>query len=123
MAWQWLKATGLAALAAVAGLAALPARASEGWRFGPASTPDVSFVQFQSPNLTAPGTPLTIQGKLSLPRHGDGHGHRKLPAVLILHGSAGVDSRGDFYEAALNTAGIATLQIDMWQARGYTAPG
>ena len=43
-----------------------------------------------------------------------------MPAVLILHGSAGVDSRGDFYEAALNAAGIATLQIDMWQARGVT---
>jgi dienelactone hydrolase len=43
--------------------------------------------------------------------------------VLIVHGSAGIDSRGDFYEAALNEAGIATLQIDMWQARGYNAPG
>jgi len=71
---------------------------------------------------------LTIQGKLSVPRHAarpqdDRVQHGKLPAVLILHGSAGVDSRGDFYEAALNDAGIATLQIDMWQARGYNAPG
>jgi dienelactone hydrolase len=121
MAWQWLKATGLAALAAVAGLAAWPAQASgEGTR----DRPDVSFIQFSSPNLLSPGTPLTIQGKLSVPRRDGWHGgwgaHRKLPAVLILHGSAGVDSRGDFYEAALNDAGIATLQIDMWQARGVT---
>lgn len=130
MAWQWLKATGLAAWAAVAGLAAMPAQATDDARFGPpaAFAPDVSFIQFQSPNLTAPGTPLTIQGKLSMPRRGDwhapwGHSHRKVPAVLILHGSAGIDARGDFYEAALNAAGIATLQIDMWQARGYTAPG
>ncbi|MFG6485712.1 dienelactone hydrolase family protein [Roseateles sp. BYS78W] len=124
MAWQWLKATGIAALAVVAGLAALPAQAS-GEGFGSRDRPDVSFIQFSSPNLLAPGTPLTIQGKLSIPRRdGDwGHGRRKLPAVLILHGSAGVDARGDFYEAALNAAGIATLQIDMWQARGYTAPG
>lgn len=128
MAWQWLKATGLAALAAVAGLAALPARASDDAHLRPAWTPDVSFVHFQSPNLMSPGTPLTIQGKLSVPRPGErqaawGLGHRKLPAVLILHGSAGVDARGDFYEAALNAAGIATLQIDMWQARGFSAPG
>lgn len=132
MAWQWLKATGVvAALAAVAGLAAGPARAAGEAGHGPASPqPEVSFIQFQSPNLTSPGTPLTIQGKLSVPRQPgwqgrqDGHAHhRKLPAVLILHGSSGVDSRGDFYEAALNEAGIATLQIDMWQARGITGPG
>lgn len=87
--------------------------------------PAISFVQFSSPNLLAPSTPLTLKGKLSLPgggKHGGcGHGWRgKLPAVVILHGSAGVDSRGDFYEEALDAAGIATLQIDMWEARGVT---
>jgi dienelactone hydrolase len=80
--------------------------------------PTISFVQFQSPNLASPaGPPLTIKGKLTLPKRGCGAG-QKLPAVLILHGSAGVDARGDFYEAKLNDAGIATLQIDMWEARG-----
>ena len=126
-----LKAMGLAALTAVAMLVAGPSRAESEARFGPASAPDISFVQFQSPDLSKPpGTMLTIQGKLSVPREGGHpqggpgrHGNRKLPAVLILHGSSGVDARGDFYEAALNEAGIATLQIDMWQARGYSAPG
>lgn len=122
MAWQWMRTTGLAALAALVTWAALPARASGEAGFGPAAAPDISFVQFPSPNLTSPGTPLTLQGKLSIPRHSSwgsgGRSHHKLPAVLILHGSAGIDSRGDFYEAALNAAGIATLQIDMWQARG-----
>jgi dienelactone hydrolase len=127
MALQGLKGTALAVLAAWATWAALPAQAHEDRDRGAADGPAISFVQFSAPNLTAPGTPLTIQGKLSVPRHG-GHrggwpGQRKLPAVVILHGSAGVDARGDFYEAALNAAGIATLQIDMWQARGYTAPG
>ena len=97
---------------------------------GPAQ---ISFVQFQSPNLAAPASPLTIKGKLSIPGQVDSrrgcapfsnHKHRnrndKLPAVLILHGSSGVDARGDFYEAALNAAGIATLQIDMWEARGVS---
>ncbi|MFT7776058.1 dienelactone hydrolase family protein [Roseateles sp.] len=123
MAWQWLKSTGLAAWVAVATLAAVPAWAAGEVGFGPAPPTDISFVQFQSPNLASPGTPLTIQGKLSVPRHGEwGHGRRKLPAVVILHGSSGVDARGDFYETALNAAGIATLQIDMWQARGITSP-
>ena len=84
--------------------------------------PAISFVQFQSPNLAAPaGPPLTIKGKLTLPKPGCGE-RQKLPAVLILHGSSGVDSRGDFYEAELNDAGIATLQIDMWEARGVVGP-
>ena len=123
-----IKAMGLAALATVAMLFAGPSRAGSEARFGPAPPVDISFVQFQSPDLTKPsGTLLTIKGKLSVP--GDAaqaqggsnqHGGRKVPAVLILHGSAGVDARGDFYEAALNQAGIATLQIDMWEARGYT---
>ena len=92
--------------------------------------PQLSFVEFTSPNIDpslAVGQ-LTIKGKLSLPlkfrQRDDEPGcvpiRRKLPAVLILHGSSGVDARGDFYEAALNDAGIATLQIDMWEARGVT---
>jgi dienelactone hydrolase len=89
--------------------------------------PALSFIQFTSPNLaTSPPSPLTIKGKLSLPTRGDDDSlcatpsKKKLPAVLILHGSAGVDSRGDFYQAALNEAGFVTLQIDMWEARGVT---
>lgn len=88
--------------------------------------PPISFVQFASPNIaTSPPTQLTIKGKLSMPggpdrKHGCGAG-RQVPAVVILHGSSGVDARGDFYEAALNEAGIATLQIDMWEARGVTS--
>src|SRR4030095_4009949 len=87
------------------------------------ATPIISFVQFQSPNLLAPQSPLTIKGKLSLPVHADANqrcfaARRDVPAVVILHGSNGVDSRGDFYAESLNAAGIATLEIDMWEARG-----
>lgn len=42
----------------------------------------------------------------------------KAPAVLILHGSAGVDERGAFYARALEQAGIATLQVTMFQRGG-----
>ena len=40
-----------------------------------------------------------------------------LPAVIILHSSAGVDKTGSFYASALNRAGIATLEVDLWGAR------
>ncbi len=127
---RWM-AWGRAAMAAGAVLVAGASWAGSEDRFGPAPPVDVSFVKFQSPDLTKPpGTMLTIQGKLSVPgnaaaaRGDEGQkGKRRLPAVLIVHGSAGIDARGDFYEAALNKAGIATLQIDMWQARGYSAAG
>ena len=94
----------------------------------PAGTsPSVSFVQFLSPNLSGP-TPLTLKGKFTLPTGESGDRplcipqQRDRPAVLILHGSAGIDARGDFYAEALNKAGFATLQIDMWEARGVTSP-
>ncbi len=115
----WHRAWSLAAL----GLVSVWAQAAETECGG--LPPRVSFVQFSSPNIaTAPPTLLTIKGKLSQPQQRDAQGEcsdspgRKLPAVVILHGSSGVDSRGDFYEAALNAAGITTLQIDMWEARG-----
>ena len=65
---------------------------------GEASTPDAV-------------TPKEIPGFFKLPPGND------LPAVLILHGSNGIDGRGDYYAKALNAVGIATLEIDMWKPR------
>lgn len=45
-----------------------------------------------------------------------------LPAVVVVHGSGGVDSRGYGYVVALNKKGIATLEIDLWAARGVNSP-
>ena len=44
------------------------------------------------------------------------------PAIVIVHGSAGVDSRAENYTHALNHAGFATLEIDLWAARGVNSP-
>lgn len=41
-----------------------------------------------------------------------------IPAVLILHSTSGVDSTGSFYAKALNKMGVATLEVDLWGARG-----
>lgn len=47
------------------------------------------------------------------------YGHsEKIPAVIVVHGSGGVDSRGGHYVQMLNQAGIATLELDLWAARG-----
>ena len=48
----------------------------------------------------------------------------KVPGIVMLHNGTGVNYRGVYYAAALNTAGIATLEIDQWGARGMTGgPG
>ncbi len=93
------------------------------------STPLISFVDYQSVDIEQdPPEALTIKAKLSLPPgKGKGKGSecfnskQPVPAVVILHGSAGVDSRGDFYTRGLTAEGIATLEIDMWEARGVVS--
>ncbi|MFZ2972609.1 MAG: dienelactone hydrolase family protein [Ferribacterium limneticum] len=82
----------------------------------PGHQPAISFVDYPVPDLIHGGR-LTVKGKLTLPDRCRSHSRHPAPAVLILHGSAGVDSRGTFYAEALNEAGIATLEIDMWEAR------
>ncbi|HZL00459.1 MAG TPA: dienelactone hydrolase family protein [Caulobacteraceae bacterium] len=58
--------------------------------------------------------PVTAAARLSLPA-GDGLG-----AVVICHGSDGVDGRGEFYAPILHGVGLATLELDVWAARGST---
>ncbi|CAN5903793.1 hypothetical protein BH11PSE1_BH11PSE1_19610 [soil metagenome] len=71
-----------------------------------------SFVSFP----TSAG--LNVAGLLRTPREATA----PVGAVLICHGSDGVDGRGEYYAGVLNDAGIATLEIDMWAARS-TARG
>ena len=87
--------------------------------------PAISYVQFQSSDPLNLEEPLTISGQLRVPVLYDDelNMQKSVPAVVILHGSAGIDSRGEFYIKALNDAGIATLEIDMWAARGVTGGG
>lgn len=109
-----------AALAVAISLFAGTAGATGAPECGPRAVPRTTFIQFNVPNID-PSRQVpqwTIKGKLSVPVACAGD--TKLPAVLILHGSSGVDARGDFYQQALNASGIATLQIDMWEARGVT---
>ena len=84
----------------------------------------VLSTQSVNAQVDAPGRPVSIPG-IEIP--GLGHSGEvrgtfglppnakpKVPAVLILHGSGGVDGRGAFYATALQKAGIATLEITMF---------
>jgi len=70
-----------------------------------------AYVAFETNADRAPW----VAGKFRAPASG-----RPGPAVVICHGSDGVDGRGEFHARALNEGGIATLEIDMWAARGST---
>lgn len=76
-------------------------------------SPKIYYVSYPSLDLQRP---LTVSGQLRLPAGADG----KLAAVVMVHGSSGVDSRGAYHAGALNGVGIATFEIDLWGARGLS---
>ncbi|MEI9886258.1 MAG: dienelactone hydrolase family protein [Rhizomicrobium sp.] len=59
--------------------------------------------------------PLRIAARLRIPQDGKD----KHPAVILLHGSAGPSLREGGYAEALNAAGFATLEPDLWAARNF----
>lgn len=59
-------------------------------------------------------TPAEVPAKFTLPEG------EKMPAIVIVHGSAGPDSRGRFHTEYLVANGFAVLELDMWSARGIT---
>jgi len=75
-----------------------------------------SFVAFP---VTAEGRSWHTAGELREPL-AESAGTR--PAIVLVHGSAGVDSRGRGYVVALNNTGFVTLEIDLWAARGVRSP-
>ncbi len=52
--------------------------------------------------------PFNLSGTLFLPEKSSG----PCPAVVIVHGTAGIDMRNAFYRGALLDAGIATFEVD-----------
>jgi hypothetical protein len=81
-------------IAITVGLVSLQAQAG---KIDP-NLPTISYIQYESFDIVSPGQKLTIAGQLRKPVN-DGE---LIPAVVILHGSAGVDSRGALYARALN---------------------
>ncbi|MCW2292379.1 dienelactone hydrolase [Pseudomonas sp. BIGb0408] len=91
----------------------LPSWSAEDESLAPVSKRLVSFNSQPLPLFDAQGD-LSIPAVLSIPARRN----NSVPAVIILHGSAGMDSRGELHSRDLNQLGIATLELDMWGARG-----
>jgi dienelactone hydrolase len=60
------------------------------------------------------GKTIMLGARLQVPT--DAHG--KMPAVIMMHGTGGIRYSGVYYAAALNGAGITTLEVDQWGGRG-----
>ncbi len=56
--------------------------------------------------------PKKVKGTLLIPKDVT----KPYPAVIIVHGSGGIDGRGAFYAKGLNEAGIATFEIKMFSS-------
>lgn len=65
-------------------------------------------------NFGAQGKKLTAS--LRIPAFG-----HPVPAIIIVHGTAGIDARGAFYREALEAAGFATLEVD-FKSGVFTGP-
>ena len=64
------------------------------------------------------GKPVTIAGELRFPRGATG----KLPAVVLLHGSGGVNGGHEFWAKHFNEMGVASfLIIDSFSSRGLVS--
>ena len=75
----------------------------------------VDFATVGQPLYPGATVPARVPAVLRLPA-GDG----PFPAVVIVHGSSGVDGRGAALAEELRQAGIASLELDMWKPRGLT---
>lgn len=75
--------------------------------------PALRIQQLCFPVQALDGATLQIGARLQLPVS-----DQSVPAVVIAHGSNGIDSRGQAHALDLNRAGMGTLEIDMWGARG-----
>lgn len=71
---------------------------------------DSKKVTFTTPQSKYLDKITSVSGTLNIPSGKTG----KLPAVLILHASGGVDGTGAKYVEVLNKAGIATFEIEMF---------
>jgi dienelactone hydrolase len=71
--------------------------------------------QFLSGNTN--GKPVVLAGELRIPRPGSD----RLPAVILVHGSGGVNASHDRWAQELNGIGVATLILDAFSGRGIVS--
>jgi dienelactone hydrolase len=77
----------------------------------------VTFTEEQFLLGAKDGQPVTLAAELRLPTAGT----TRLPAIILLHGSAGVGAGNDRWARELNDLGIATLIVDSFTERGISS--
>jgi uncharacterized protein len=77
------------------------------------NTPSLDIYQVAFP-VEWNGKAIMLGARLQLPADTKG----RMPAVIMMHGTGGIRYSGVYYAAALNGAGIATLEVDQWGGRG-----
>lgn len=80
---------------------------------------DAGTMQFPSDNSFWKGEKVDLIGKLSFPEKVTG----KVPAMVIMHGSAGQGYRDQNWSNFFLKNGIATFQVDYYTTRGLTRGG
>src|SRR5437588_11630480 len=65
---------------------------------------------------TSAGQPVTVAGELRIAQ-----GIGKLPAVVLMHGSGGINPTMEVWTRQLNSLGISTFVIDGFSGRGLTS--
>jgi dienelactone hydrolase len=78
-------------------------------------TPRLNIYQLAYP-VDWEGKTVQIGARLQLPTDAK----EPMPAVIMMHGTGGIRYSGVYYAAALNAAGIATLEVDQWGGRGLS---
>jgi dienelactone hydrolase len=63
------------------------------------------------------GKPVMLGGELRIPRPGND----RLPAVILVHGSGGVNASHERWAQELNSIGVATLILDTFSGRGIVS--
>jgi dienelactone hydrolase len=100
---------GLLAGALAAGRPAPGAPENTRLRFDSLTLSETQFL-----TATHGGQPVTIWGDLRLPEKAEG----SLPAVILVHGSGGVDTHEGRWASELNSMGVAAFLLDSFSGRG-----
>lgn len=85
-----------------------------GTSFNRNQLPTINYVSFDVP--VSEQQVLTVTGQYRVPRVDLS---TPIPAVVILHTTAGIDSTGSYHAESLNEAGFATLELDLFGSRGF----
>jgi dienelactone hydrolase len=83
----------------------------------PIETVTLKTQQFLTGDLN--GKPTVVAGELRIPKPGSD----KLPAVVLVHGSGGVNGSTDRWAQELNSIGIAAFILDSFTGRGIVNTG